>query len=675
MLKRRHWQTKASAIFLIGLMAQSTLLGNVARAAESVPLADFFRPPVLSGPVMSPSGQYVAATMTGGPHGRQRLVILNLKELAKSIVIAEFNDADIKSVRWVNDDRLVFTVTDMQSPYGDQLGEGLFAVDREGKHPERRLIKRRQSLVTEAASIVDRELSVYHRFRSVMRDGSNNVIVERAELDVRRELADVTLLRLDTVSGRTQVLTQGGPTYVTHWALDLQGVPRAAESVRDGKSRLYWRTSADAPWIVVREYDIFADDYGVPNPIVVGANDMLYFSARIGRDADTSSLMRLDLSKSGVEAQALVALKGYDFQGNLVFTPTGDLMGVHYLSDARGTYWFDPVLKRIQDKVDRLLPDTNNVIDCGECQNPATVLVTASSDQQPSTFYLYDSKAGTLVVLSRSRPWIKAQTMATREMLRFSARDGLGIPVHVTRPVGRVGPAPMVVMVHGGPFVRGGEWRWYAESQFLASRGYVVVEPEYRGSTGFGFKLFRAGWKQWGLAMQDDIADATLWAIKQGYADPKRVCIAGASYGGYATLMGLIRYPDLYRCGINWVGVTDIDLMYSINWSDMSEMWKQYGMPKLVGDREKDAKQLADTSPLKLAHRLSQPLLMAYGGEDRRVPLEHGTRLRDALSPRNSNLEWVVYADEGHGWMLPANKVDFWGRVERFLDRNLKAAP
>ena len=675
MLKRRYWLTKIREVFLTGLTVQSALLGNVARAAESVPLADFFRPPVLSSPVMSPSGQYVAATMTGGQQDRQRLVILNLKELAKSNVIVEFNDADIKSVRWVNDDRLVFTVTDMQSPYGDQLGEGLFAVDREGKHPERSLIKRRQSLVTDTRSIVDRELSVYHWFRSVVRDGSNNVIVERAGLDVRRELAEVTPLRLDTVSGRTQVLTQGGPAFVRHWALDLQGVPRAAVSVREGKSRLYWRTTADAPWTVVREYDTFADDYGVPNPIVVGANDMLYFTARIGKDADTSSLMRLDLSKSGVEGQTLVSLKGYDFHGSLVFTPKGDLLGVHYLSDAWGTHWFDPVLKSIQEKVDGLLPNTNNVIDCGECQNPATVLVTASSDQQPSIFYLYDSKAGTLVVLSRSRPWIKAQTMATREMQRVAARDGLSIPVHVTRPVGQVGPAPTVVMVHGGPFVRGGEWRWYAESQFLASRGYVVVEPEFRGSTGFGFKLFRAGWKQWGLAMQDDIADATLWAIKQGYADPKRICIAGASYGGYAALMGLIRYPDLYRCGINWVGVTDIDLIYSINWSDMNEMWKQYGMPKLVGEREKDAKQLADTSPLKLAHRLTQPLLMAYGGEDRRVPIEHGTRLRDALSSRSANLEWVVYSKEGHGWMLQANKDDFWGRVERFLERNLKFAP
>jgi dipeptidyl aminopeptidase/acylaminoacyl peptidase len=199
-----------------------------------------------------------------------------------------------------------------------------------------------------------------------------------------------------------------------------------------------------------------------------------------------------------------------------------------------------------------------------------------------------------------------------------------------------------------------------------------VLEPEFRGSTGFGLKHFKAGWKQWGLAMQDDVADATQWAIQKGIADPKRTCIAGASYGGYATLMGLARDPQLYRCGIDWIGVTDLDLMYSSRWSDMTDAAREYGMPLLMGDRERDAKQLAETSPVNLASRIKQPLLMAYGDSDRRVPIQHGARLRDALAPHNKNVEWVVYADEGHGWWLESTKVDFWTRVERFLEKNAR---
>jgi dipeptidyl aminopeptidase/acylaminoacyl peptidase len=401
---------------------------------------------------------------------------------------------------------------------------------------------------------------------------------------------------------------------------------------------------------------------------------MLYVRGRAA-GANTSGLLRIDMRKGTLEAQTVLALDGYDFSGGLIRNGQGKVLGVNFLTDARGTHWFDTGIAQSQKQVDALLPGLNNQLDCGECESPARVLVRSSSDRQPTVFRLFDAKAGTLSDLAASRPWIQPAAMAMRDMVRITARDGLSIPVHLTRPSGLKGVAPMVVLVHGGPWVRGAEWAWHGDSQFLASRGYVVIEPEFRGSTGFGDKLFRAGFKQWGLAMQDDIADATLWAIKQGYADSKRVCIAGASYGGYATLMGLIRYPELYRCGFEWVGVTDIDLMYSIQWSDSSENWKGYGMPVLVGDRVKDAAQLATTSPLKLASRLMQPLLMAYGGEDRRVPIEHGLKMRDALRGHNKDVEWIDYPSEGHGWMLQANDIDFWTRVEKFLDRNLKNAP
>lgn len=198
-----------------------------------------------------------------------------------------------------------------------------------------------------------------------------------------------------------------------------------------------------------------------------------------------------------------------------------------------------------------------------------------------------------------------------------------------------------------------------------------MLEPEYRGSTGFGSRHFRAGWKQWGLGMQNDIADGAKWMIAQGIADPKRICIAGASYGGYATLMGLINDPDLFRCGIDWVGVTDIDLMYNVTWSDTSEEQQRYGMPILIGDQVKDAAQLRATSPLKNAVRIKQPLLLAYGGSDRRVPIVHGTKFRDAVKATNPNVEWIEYPEEGHGWALVKNRVDFWTRVEKFLDRNI----
>ena len=179
-----------------------------------------------------------------------------------------------------------------------------------------------------------------------------------------------------------------------------------------------------------------------------------------------------------------------------------------------------------------------------------------------------------------------------------AARDGLPIPVYVTHPKGSTPkePLPAVVLVHGGPWVRGSDRRWEAEAQFLASRGYRVLQPEFRGSEGYGFAHFRAGWQQWGLTMQDDLADAVQWAAAQGLVDPARVCIVGASYGGYAALMAPVRHPDRWRCAASFAGVTDIDLMFSSERSDVSERSKRYGYASLIGDPKADAAKLRQNS-------------------------------------------------------------------------------
>lgn len=655
--------------------AQPTAPGTASTAVISV--ADFFRRPVVSSVVVSPSGRYLAASMKGD-NGRQRLVVLDLHDLNSFRSLAAFSDADVARVLWVNDDRLVISATDNQEPYGRQYYDGLFAIDREGKLPMQRLIARRGDRNTTASLIISRELSPQHRLRGVIRDGSDDVLVTKANVTSAGDLSSVTLLRLDTKTGALRSLSQGAPDHVKAWAVDQRGVPHALTTGFDGKGALYWRAGDSGAWRKVQEFDLYRRDKSVaPDPLRVTPDLQLYAVGRVGgtdEADDVDSLLKMDMSQGAPKAQAILTLKGYDFRGELLMGAAGQLLGVRYLTDARSTHWFDAGMAAIQTKVDALLPGTVNMLHCGQCESSTRLVVFSYSDRQPGTYYLYDTRAGTLQMLMAAMSWLDPQQMATRDMLRIPARDGLQFPVHVTRPPGVTGAAPMVVLVHGGPWSRGGEWAWDSSSQFLASRGYVVVEPEFRGSTGFGSRLYTAGFKQWGLKMQDDVADAALWAVKQGYADPKRICIAGASYGGYATLMGLIRNPEIFRCGVEWVGVSDIDLMYSITWSDFGDQWKGYGMPVLIGDRDKDAQQLADTSPIRLAAKLKQPLLMAYGGEDRRVPIEHGQKMRSALSDHNRSVEWITYLDEGHGWMLEANQIDFWTRVEKFLDKNLKGA-
>ena len=258
-------------------------------------------------------------------------------------------------------------------------------------------------------------------------------------------------------------------------------------------------------------------------------------------------------------------------------------------------------------------------------------------------------------------------------MVRIKARDGLDIPVWLTLPPGADTSKnlPMVVLVHGGPFVGAPSWRWDAEVQFLTSRGYAVLQPQFRGTKGFGAAHFKNGWKQWGKAMQTDVTDATLWAIAQGIADSHRIAIAGASYGGYATLMGLIQNPDLFKCGIAWAGVTDLNMLSTVKWSDTSPEFKRNGMPALIGDPIKDAADLKENSPITHADTIKQPLLLAYGGKDVRVPIIHGKIFRKAIQKTNPAVDWIVYEDEGHGWRSPANQIDFWNRAAQFLDKNL----
>ena len=229
------------------------------------------------------------------------------------------------------------------------------------------------------------------------------------------------------------------------------------------------------------------------------------------------------------------------------------------------------------------------------------------------------------------------------------------------------------MLVHGGPWVRGVSWQWERWSQFLASRGYLVIQPEFRGSAGYGEDHFRAGFKQWGQAMQDDVTDALRWAQQQGLASDK-ACIMGASYGGYSTLMGLAKDPDLYRCGVAWLGVTDLELFTQGAWwlEDDSKLARRLTVPEMVGDPKKDAVMLAANSPVKLASRIKAPLLLAYGEADYRVPIAHGHRMEDALMAAGNPPEWVSYPEEGHGFYKRENRMDFARRVEAFLAKHLQ---
>ncbi|SHN25735.1 Dipeptidyl aminopeptidase/acylaminoacyl peptidase [Duganella sacchari] len=650
----------------------------VLAADSSKPLpaiGDFFNNPEFSDAVLSPSGKYLAVRL-GNKSKRDMLGVVELGTNAVKVV-GNFSDADIGRYAWVNDQRLVFTATDKDLAPGDmRYAPGLYAINRDGTGFRQLAMRNGKAFVTNGSTLGTRELLPWHTYL-LGQDGAQDsdfIYVQDRDISGPGELNHVDLLRLNTVTGRTSVSVKR-PGASHYWLLDHKGEPRLTITADKGSSSVYYRDPATNEWRKLTDFERFTGSGGTFRPLAFGPDGTLYVLSREPK-GDTTAVFTYDLNTAKLSSKPLVKLDGYDFHGQLIMGKD-KLLGVQHLTDAMGTTWLDPDMKAMQAKIDAMLPNTINLLTLPTHPESPWIMVTAFADIWPKRIMLYNSETQKLTMVGESYPGINPNQMAHKELVRYKSRDGLTIPAWLTLPQGPGKQLPMVVLVHGGPWVRGGSWNWDPDAQFLASRGYAVLEPEFRGSTGYGSRLFRAGWKQWGLKMQDDVADATRWAIDKGYADSKRICIAGASYGGYATLMGLINDPDLYKCGVEWAGVTDINLMYDGSWfytSDMSEDWKQYGMPQMIGDQVKDAAQLKATSPLEQASRIKQPLLMAYGTADMRVPLPHGTKFYKAVKQTNPNVEWIEYDEEGHGWKLPKNRIDFWGRVEKFLDKNIGAS-
>ncbi len=664
---RFHRFLLGAALLALGAIGAARAAAPAPVAAEPVALAAFFDNPAFNSALLSPDGRYLAAVV-GGQGRRDQLAVVTLADLSVKTVVA-YGSIDIGNVAWVNNERLVYDTHDKLVAPGDQTyGPGLFAINRDGSDP-RQLAMRGAELYSNTSSRITQKMLPWHTYLLDQpgAQDSTAIYVESYHYGANDELREVQLLQLDTVTGRSKMVPQ--PPNARHWWLDHKGLPRLVLARDQNMDAIHYLDPASNVWRKIIEFDAYNGSPTSFVPLAFGPDGTLYINAHGG--ADTSALYAFDVTAAKPAKTPLLALQGYDFSGTLV-VDKNKLLGVHYTSDAAGTIWYDDAMKAMQAKVDAFLPGTVNQLTVPS--QPATpwVLVQSHADTQPMQYYLYNSSTNAMVNVGGNHPHIDAARMATKELVRYKARDGLEIPAWLTLPKGASKNLPMVVLVHGGPFVRGGYWSWDADAQFLASRGYAVLEPEFRGSMGFGSKHFHAGWKQWGLAMQDDIADGTRWAIAQGIADGKRICIGGASYGGYATLMGLVNDPALYRCGINWAGVTDLDLMYQWNVNaDNNPVWSQYGLPTLVGDRVRDAAQLKATSPVQQAARITQPLLLAYGSADRRVPLEHGKKFYEAVKAGNPKVELVVYQDEGHGWSLPANRIDFWGRVEKFLAQHI----
>ncbi|MDH0867651.1 prolyl oligopeptidase family serine peptidase [Mitsuaria sp. GD03876] len=667
------------SLALAGL--HTVALAQPAPAPASLAPEVFFKDAVLHEARLSPSGKRLAVAAPGAAGLRVGLYVFELGAKIEARRVVQFSNDDVGAFYWVNDDKLVFSATDRRIASGTHYqANGLFSVAADGSGV--RQIVQRDSDSEGERKAFGGALTFNHHLLHVPYphpgEPGNRVLVGKYGLNRSNNTVAYTPYWLNVDTGRALPAVFDEPRGAYRFLFDSHGEARVVLTEQENVRTAFWRAPGEKTWTEITRGDLL----GLPFvPVAVDDGGRLFVERLEGPQRYTV-LTRFDFQARQPEPRALLSTPGFDPEPQ-VLLDAGRTVGLRYQTDASATAWFDPAMREFQKQVDARFTDGVNDVDCARCGKPDMVAVVRNhSDRDPGTYWVYRAaapEAERWSPLGAQQPDVDPRAMAGLELHRIKARDGVEVPVWLTLPKGVAPgkPAPAVVLVHGGPFLRGRTWEWDGMSQFLASRGYLVIEPEFRGSQGYGDKHFRSGYRQWGQAMQDDVADALRWAQSQKLATD-RACIAGGSYGGYSTLMGLAKDGDLYRCGVAWSGATDLMLwIKGDRWvdDDLGSSYRNYLAPQEIGDPVKDADMLKANSPVYLAERIRAPLMLVYGERDRRVPIEHGERMREALVKAGRPPEWVTYRGEAHGFGNLDNSVDFANRLQGFLDKHLKGAP
>lgn len=646
-MMRVLWCAALAAAFGGGAVAQP------APFKPTIAVEDFVRQPKLRSPAFSPDGERFAALQE--VDGRMNLVAADMKA-RKLTRVTSFTSVDVLEYRWISNTRVVFSVYDRKKGLTEQRGGGLFAVNFDGSEP-----KELSPIVSDcmARMQICRQTDFFARIY-----GSEDEILAQANL---RDLQVYDLYRVNTRTGRRTLLTEDNPGKVDRWVVDANLVPRAAWAV-DGKkveATFWYRDDATSPWRKIASFDDFGPKF---RPVAFDSDGALYVVSNLDSDKETLHVFDPKTGRPGEKvAQHPLADIG---DGVIKQARDGAVIGITVDADKPETVWFHERHAKTQKLADASLPDRINRLIPLE---NGRYVVHSWNDRDTGTYYLLDPDKRSLEEILRTQDWFAPDALSTRSVVRYKARDGLEVPAYLTLPRGREAKKlPLVAWIHGGPWARD-HWGWDTDAQFLASRGYAVLQPNFRGSTGFGRKHLTSSYKQWGQTMQDDITDGIRHLVEQGIVDPARVCIGGASYGGYATLMGLVKDPRQYRCGISVVGVSDLIWMQELGYSDFNSYDPDSAdayFSVAMGDLKTDRAMLEQYSPRRHAHKVEAPVLFVHGADDLRVPIKHAEGMRDALKAAGKPFEWVVYSGEGHGFLKQENRLDYLKRMEAFLGRH-----
>ncbi|MDO8548760.1 MAG: S9 family peptidase [Ignavibacteria bacterium] len=621
---------------LTPLLLFAVFLTVFAQPKEEVPLIpmkDFFKNPDKRSYSISPDGEYLSWMQPW--ETRMNVFVQNIGE--DEITQVTFaKERDIAGYFWKGNDRIIY----IQDTKGDENFR-LYAVDRDGKN--------------------QKDLTPFEKVRAgVVDDLKDNPDEMLIQLNQRNpQIFDV--YRIDVNTGEMNQVAEN-PGNITGWITDHSGKLRIALTTDGVSTGILYRDKEEDQFKELVTTNFKETLYPV---FFTFDNKNLYMISNIGRDKAAIVAYNVAENKEGT---IIYENPDYDVSNLMYSEKRKVLIGVLFTSWKNEYEFFDDETKEIYSDLESKLEGYEIAV-TGNNRNEDKFLVRTYSDKSLGAYYFYDVNKKELKKLVDVSPWLKEEYMADQKPISYKTRDGFTIHGYLTLPKGvEAKNLPVVVHPHGGPWARD-NWGFNPELQFLANRGYAVLQMNFRGSTGYGKNFWMIAFKECGKKMQDDITDGVNWLIEEGIADPDRIGIYGGSYGGYATLAGVTFTPDLYACAVDYVGVSNI-----FSWMNaIPPYWEPYRemIYEMVGHPQKDSLLLRDASPIFHIANIKAPLFIAQGTNDPRVPKAESDQIVAALKDKGIDVPYMVKDNEGHGFRNEENRFDFYGSMEQFFFKHL----
>ncbi|MDB4859498.1 S9 family peptidase [Candidatus Marinimicrobia bacterium] len=604
----------------------------------NIPLEDFFKNPEKSSFQISPNGEYISYMKPWSEGNRRMNVFIKSFKSDKEIRLTQAKKRSLYGYFWLNDNRIAY----IQDKGGDE-NIHIYAVNIDGSN--------------------DIDLTPFDNIQARITDDleedENFILVELNKTNP--QVHDV--YRLNVNDGNLELIAEN-PGNISGWMTDNAGLLRIAMTSDGVNSSILYRDSEKDDF-----KEILTTNFkeSVSPLFFTFDNKELYVSSN--RHRDKSSIYKFDLQK-GFETDLIFEHPDVDVYSLMRSKKRKIITGVSFYTDKQNYKFYDSWRRDLQISLENKIPDVE--VRLSELSKDETkAIVVAFSDRSRGTYYFYDIPKNELTKLADLSPWLNPEEMANMKPIKYESRDGLIIHGYLTLPVNYIegDKLPIIVNPHGGPWVRD-YWGFNSEVQYLANKGYGVFQMNYRGSTGYGREFWEKSFKQWGKNMQNDITDGVNWLIDEGVADPDKIAIYGASYGGYATLAGLTFTPNIYACGVDYVGVSSLFTFME----SMPPYWELYRtmMYEMVGHPEKDKDLLASASPLMHIDKIKAPLFIAQGANDPRVKKSESDQIVEALKAKGIDVPYMVKNDEGHGFYNEENQFDFYKEMGDFLNKYLK---